>query len=762
VIEEAGATAGCEKSKGVLLYTIANKFPGQAIAHRPMLVRYVMDGRIDMGPKLDAALAFLKKTGSHELDTAAFEDAAGVGVAVTEADIRAAVAGAVDSIRTELVEKRYLINTNILLGTVTAKLRFAEGAKVRAEMEAQVLALLGPKTEADEEAIKAERAKPKPKKEKKGGKDDKKEEKAEAAGAAKAGAASAVNAEAPKEREADVFAFLPKPAENNNVHTTVNFSDGKVMRIANSPAELEAHLKRTGGKHMTRFPPEPNGYLHIGHAKAMYIDFGMSARYGGDCILRFDDTNPEAEKQEFIDHIQDIVAWMGWKPVKITHASHYFPQLHALAVKLIELGLAYVCHQSGDEIAASREAREPSPWRDTPVEVNLRKFEDMRRGMYAEGEVSLRMKMDVKNENYNMFDLVAYRIKYVEHPMAGDKWCIYPSYDFTHCINDSLEDITHSLCTLEFEPRRASYYWLLEVLGLYKPVVYEYSKLVITHIQLSKRKLQVLVQKGIVDSWTDPRLPTLGGMRRLGFTPRGINNFCDEMGFARNESIAHLSKLEHFVRQDLDQIAPRRFGIVDPIKLVLTNVPADFQQDVDALVFPGRKEETSTYRMPLTKELWIEASDFREKDEKGYFGLAPGKQGMLRYAFAVQCTGFKADKDGRVTEVHAEALLDYAGKPPKGVIHWVSVKHALPAEIRLYDVLFKTPVVASLGDRWLEDINPESRVVKQGYVCDALRGAKALDKFQFERVGYFCVDEDTERLGKLVLNRTITLKDSRK
>ena len=328
----------------------------------------------------------------------------------------------------------------------------------------------------------------------------------------------------------DPYSFFPKPHENNIVHTTVDFSDGRVMHIANSPEKLKAHLAATEGRIVTRFPPEPNGYLHIGHAKAMFVDFGMARQYDGVCYLRYDDTNPEAEKLEYIEHIQDIVAWMGWKPWKITYSSDYFTELYDFAVELIKRGHAYVCHQTKDEIEASREKREASPWRDRPIEESLCLFEDMRRGLVDEGKATLRMKMDHKNANYNMFDLIAYRIKFTPHPHAGDKWCIYPSYDYTHCLVDALENITHSLCTLEFETRRASYYWLLEVLDTYKPFVWEYARLNITHNVMSKRKLNKLVTGGLVKGWDDPRLLTLAGLRRRGVSPTSINAFCREVG----------------------------------------------------------------------------------------------------------------------------------------------------------------------------------------------------------------------------------------
>lgn len=411
----------------------------------------------------------------------------------------------------------------------------------------------------------------------------------------------------------------------------------------------------------------------------------------------------------------------------------------------------------------------PSPWRDRPIEENLRLFEDMRRGLVEEGKATLRMKMDVKNENYNMFDLVAYRIKFTPHPHAGDKWCIYPSYDYTHCINDSLENITHSMCTLEFEPRRASYYWLLEVLELYKPCVWEYSRMNITNTVLSKRKLQKLVKDQFVRAWDDPRLLTLAGLRRRGATPAGINSFCRELGVTRNESGVPMHRLEFHIRTDLEKIAPRRMAVLDPLRVVITNMPADKVEHVECRHFPGRAGDESTYTVPFSRVCYIERADFRETDEKGYFGMAPGKECMLRYAYPVTCTGVRKGADGRVEEVTCEYHPDWKAqgmKPPKGVLHWV----AQPApgveppklEARLYDVLFKSEDVNALGDAWLNDLNPESEVVTWGFASKVLAEAAVGDKFQLERLGYFAVDPDSPKVGHLVLNRTVTLKDSRR
>ena len=739
---------GCDKSMGALLNYVAGKFPANALLHRKLLVDLIACGKVKNTTQIEGAFEYLSKVGAEAADQAALEQAAGVNVVVTPEQIAAAVADVVAANSAKLQADRYHMNVNPLLGQVRAVVKWAEVPAVKAELDAQVAALLGPKTEAD-------LAPPvKKKKEKK---------KADGPAPATADAASqkkqdAVAAEPP----VDPYSFLPKPDANNMVHTTVNFSNGHQMRIANSATALETHLAETGGKVVTRFPPEPNGYLHIGHAKAMFVDFGMAAQYGGVCYLRFDDTNPEAEKQEYIDHIQEIVTWLGWAPWKITYSSDYFDQLYDLAVRLIKSGHAFVCHQTGDEIKEYRERREGSPWRDRPIAESLALFEDMRRGLVDEGTATLRMKMDPKNENYNMFDLIAYRIKFMEHPHAGDKWCIYPSYDYTHCLVDALENVTHSMCTLEFETRRASYYWLLEVLDLYKPLVWEYSRLNITHNVLSKRKLNKLVMEGHVHGWDDPRLLTLSGLRRRGVTAAAINAFCRDIGVTRSEGEVHPHRLEHFVRADLDANSPRALGVLRPLRVVITNLPDSHFEEVEAKLFPGRSDEG--YKVPFTKVVYIEDTDFREIDSKDYYGLAPGKNVMLRYAYPITCTGFTLAADGSgVCEVQAEYDADFAGKkPPKGVLNWVgqpSPGQEPPRfEARLYDQLFKS---ATMSDEWLTDLNPESLTKVPGaFATPHLAAAKAGDRFQLERLGYFCVDSDRTEDGGMVINRTVTLRES--
>ncbi|KAL6782008.1 TSQ1 [Auxenochlorella protothecoides x Auxenochlorella symbiontica] len=750
-VREAGVESGCTKQQGALLYTVASKYPGNALVHRKTLLEYITSDKLKSNAQLDAALEFLAQTGSEPLDAGALDEAAGVGVVVTPDQISAAVASTLAQHAQRLQEERYHANTNVLLAEIRAGLKWVDLAAAKAELERQVEALLGPKTEAD--CVKPERKKK-----------IKEKKPAKAEGGAAAGKPGPAAAEEEAWRTADPYAFLPRPEENNKCHTTVAFSDGSQLSISNSAERLAEHLRATGGRVVTRFPPEPNGYLHIGHAKAMFVDFGMAAARGGDCFLRFDDTNPEAEKREYIDHIQEIIAWMGWTPHRVTYSSDYFDRLHELAVQLIKGGNAYVCHQTGEEIKESREKREPSPWRDRPIAESLQLFEDMRRGLVDEGKATLRMRQDHRNDNYNMFDLIAYRIKFTEHPHAGDRWCIYPSYDYTHCLVDALENITHSLCTLEFESRRASYYWLLDVLDTYKPVVWEYSRLNITNNVLSKRKLNRLVTDRYVNGWDDPRLLTLAGLRRRGVTPKAINNFCREMGVTRTEGEVYLHKLDHHIRIDLDATSARRLAVLRPLRITITNLAEGHREEVEAQDFPGRGG--GVYTVPFTRVVYIEATDFREQDSKDFYGLAPGKTIMLRYAYPITCTGVKKGPGGEVEELEATYERDFRGegrKPPKGVLNWVAQPkpgvEPPSFEARLYDTLFTTQSPGG-SETWLEELNPNSLAVVHGALATpALAAARVGDRFQLERLGYFTVDPDS-RDDAMVLNRTCALKDS--
>eukprot|EP00899_Mesostigma_viride_P004950 jgi/Mesvir1/14456/Mv11503-RA.2 len=737
-----------------LAHQIVAKYPANALQHRKLVCEYVSAQKIRSVQQLEAALSHMAKVGSDAtVNVAEFEAACGVGVTVTAEQVAAAVTSIVAKNKEMLLEERYHANVGKLLAEARTIHPWADTKMIKEETDRQIEALLGPRTAADDEPKKKKKVEKKPK------------EAAPAAAATADGGDNAAAAAGEGEgvaEDADPFSFFPSPENNHQVHTVIPFSDGTIMRPANTKEMLAAHLQRTGGKVVTRFPPEPNGYLHIGHAKAMHIDFGYAKERGGICYLRYDDTNPEAEKQEYIDHIQEIVAWLGWKWCKITYSSDYFQELYDLAVELIKRDKAYVCHQTADEIKEYREKKMDSPWRNRPVEESLRLFNDMRRGLVPEGAATLRMKQDMRNENYNMLDLIAYRIKFVPHPMAGDKWCIYPSYDYTHCIVDALEDVTHSLCTLEFETRRASYYWLIHSLDLYLPVVWEYSRLNITHTVLSKRKLNKLVTDHHVRGWDDPRLLTLSGLRRRGCPPEALNAFCRSLGVTRNENIIRYALLEHFVRDDLNRTAPRSMMVLNPLKVVITNFPEGQVEEVEALVRPDKDASAGVYKVPFSRIVYIEQSDFRLVDSKDYYGLCVGKTAMLRYAYPITVTDAIMAADGTtVQELRATYDASKSSKP-KGVLHWVSCAPGtdpLKVEVRIYDTLFKSEDPNSL-DKWLDDISQESEQVVQGALAvPPIANAKPGDKFQFERLGYFCVDTDSSP-GKIVLNRTVTLRES--
>ncbi|KAJ8769724.1 hypothetical protein K2173_005930 [Erythroxylum novogranatense] len=745
VIHEAGVSDGCNRTIGNLLYTVATKYPANALVHRPTLLGYIVSSKIKSTAQLEAAFSFLSGTASEGLQLNEFEDACGVGVEVSLEDIEKTVNEVFELSKESILELRYRTNVGELFAHVRKKLPWADPKIIKQCIDAKLYELLGERTAADNE-------KPtKQKKEKPAKVEDKKVE---------------GNLVQPSEEELNPFLIFPNPEENFKVHTEVFFSDKSVLRCANSKEMLDKHLKVTGGKVFSRFPPEPNGYLHIGHAKAMFVSFGLAKERGGCCYLRYDDTNPEAEKREYIDHIEEIVEWMGWKPFKITYTSDYFQDLYDLAVELIRRGHAYVDHQTPEEIKEYREKKMNSPWRDRPIAESLKLFDEMKRGMIEEGKATLRMKQDMQSDNFNMYDLIAYRIKFTRHPHSGHKWCIYPSYDYAHCIVDSLENITHSLCTLEFETRRASYYWLLHSLGLYQPYVWEYSRLNVTNTVMSKRKLNFLVMNNHVDGWDDPRLMTLAGLRRRGVTSTAINAFVRAIGITRSDcSMIRLDRLEYHVREELNKTAPRTMVVLQPLKIVITNLDSETIMDLDAKKWPDAQTEDSTafYKVPFSNVVYIEHSDFRMKDSKDYYGLAPGKSVLLRYAFPIKCTEVVlADDNETLAEIRAEYDPSKATKP-KGVLHWVAEPSPgvkpLKVAVRLFDKLFNSENPAELDD-WLSDLNPHSKVViSDAYAVPSLRNAAPGDRFQFERLGYFTVDKDSTS-ENLIFNRTVTLRDS--
>jgi glutaminyl-tRNA synthetase len=527
-----------------------------------------------------------------------------------------------------------------------------------------------------------------------------------------------------------------------------------------------------GGRVQTRFPPEPNGYLHIGHAKSICLNFGIAQQFGGKCNLRFDDTNPSKEDQEYVDSIKEDVHWLGfdWEDREF-YASDYFDQLYAWALALIRAGKAYVCDLSAEQIRDHRgtltQPGRPSPYRTRSVEENLDLFQRMRAGEFPDGSRTLRAKIDMAHPNLNMRDPVMYRILRATHHRTGDKWCIYAMYDWAHGESDSIEKITHSICTLEFENHRPLYDWFVEQLGIYHPQQIEFARLNLTYTVMSKRKLLRLVQEGRVSGWNDPRMPTISGLRRRGYTPEALRAFCARIGVSKVDSVVDINLLEHCLREDLNKRALRVMGVLRPLRVILDNYP---EGQVDELEAVNNPEDPSmgTRKVPFSRVLYIEQDDFREVPPKKYYRLSPGQEVRLRWAYLIRCVSVVKDpKTGEVTEVHCTYDPETRGgntpdgRKVKGTIHWVSAAHAVPAEARLYDSLFTKPNPEDLpeGQDFMVNLNPKSLETVACYVEPGLTGAKPGSRCQFERLGYFCVDPDSS--DKLpVFNRTVTLRDT--
>ena len=555
-------------------------------------------------------------------------------------------------------------------------------------------------------------------------------------------------------------------------------SDSEPDKVSNFIRhQIDADLKRGkhAGKVHTRFPPEPNGYLHIGHAKSICLNFGIAEDYeGGLCNLRFDDTNPEKEEAEYTEAIKQDVRWLGfdWRE-RLCFASDHFARLHALAVRLIQDGKAYVDHLSAAEIRAYRgtltEPGRPSPYRERGPEENLALFERMKKGEFAEGECLLRAKIDMASPNINMRDPAIYRIKKRAHHRTGNDWCIYPLYDYTHCLSDALEGITHSLCTLEFEDHRPLYDWFLDQLPVpCHPQQIEFARLNLSYTVTSKRKLSQLVTEKQVSGWDDPRLPTLIGMRRRGYTPRAIRDFCERIGITKSDTLIDMSVLENCARADLDRHSRRALAVLNPLKVVIENYPATETERLEAPYHPNRPE-MGARTLPFSRVIYIERDDFMEAPPRRFFRLAPGREVRLRYAYFISCHAVIKDEAGHIVELRCR--YDPAtrggnapdGRKVKGTLHWVSAAHALRAEVRLYDRLFTDPRpdANQPGTDWRDCLNPNSmRVIKEACLEPSLREAEAEARFQFERLGYFCVDNKDSAPGKPVFNRTVGLRDS--
>lgn len=535
--------------------------------------------------------------------------------------------------------------------------------------------------------------------------------------------------------------------------------------------EEDLESGKYGGRVATRFPPEPNGYLHIGHAKSICLNFGAAGEYGGTCNLRFDDTNPAKEDTEYVESIMNDVRWLGfdWDD-RLYHASDYFQPLYDYAVELIKKGKAYVDSLTADEIREYRgtlnESGRESPYRERSVGESLDLFERMKKGEFEEGAHVLRAKIDMSSGNINMRDPVMYRILREPHYRTGDAWRIYPMYDYAHCISDSIEKITHSLCTLEFEDHRPLYDWFLDELGIYHPRQIEFSRLNLNYTVMSKRRLLELVQKGYVNGWDDPRMPTISGLRRRGYTPASIRNFCSRIGVTKQESVIDVSLLEHSVRDDLNKKARRVMGVLDPLKVVITNYPEGLTEEMDAVNNP-EDEGMGKRKVPFSGELYIERDDFMEDPPKKFYRLSPGVEVRLRYAYFVKCTDVVKNEKGEITEIRC--TYDPAtrggdapdGRKVKATIHWVSAKHAVTAEVRLYDRLFTDPEPGSRGGDYKDYLNPDSHsVLKDCRLEPGLADAEPGVNYQFERLGYFTPDYIDSKKGSPVFNRTVTLKDT--
>lgn len=551
----------------------------------------------------------------------------------------------------------------------------------------------------------------------------------------------------------------------NSKKASLNFIESMIERDLSNKLHDEV---------VTRFPPEPNGYLHIGHAKAISLSFGLAQQYNGKCNLRFDDTNPVTEEDEYVQAIKEDISWLGFHWASEHYASDYFDQLYDWAIKLIKKGKAYVDDQTAEEIAATRgtptRPGAESPYRNRTVDENLKLLEAMRNGEYNDGDRVLRAKIDMASPNMHMRDPAMYRIKKAEHHRTADKWCIYPMYDFAHGQSDYIEGITHSLCTLEFEVHRPLYDWFLDQIlddpNSYRPRQTEFARLNINYTIMSKRKLLQLVEEGHVNGWDDPRMTTISGMRRRGYTPAAIRNFTEKVGIAKRNNIIDMALLEYSVREDLNKVSQRAFAVLDPIKVILTNYPEDKEEDMMAVNNP-EDENAGKRTVKFGKELYIERDDFMEEPPKKYFRLGPGRVVRLKYGYIIKCNDIVKDVEGNITELHCEYYpdsrsgSDTSGIKVKAAIHWLPVKHAVPAEIRMYDRLFNDEDPAGHKDKdYLEFLNPDSlKVISNALIEDTFKDANPLDHFQFERKGYFNVDYDSTP-EKPVFNLTVGLRDN--
>ncbi|RZF43263.1 hypothetical protein LSTR_LSTR001524 [Laodelphax striatellus] len=737
VIDETRKKNTSPEEFGVLLYHLATKIKNQIIHHLPFLVDYIISKKLDNIQRLDAALEYILAN-VNNINVEEFDKATGVGIVVTPDQIEHAVEVEISKKKDEITEKRYKYNTGLIMQAVRNELKWADGKAVKSEVDLQIFTLLGPKTEAD--------MAPAPKKPSKQTKSKDLNENKSNSNKSKSRIETNGTEESGPMTVAEMMKKVNFHAPGENFKT-----DGYVV-TEHTQRLIEEHLKITGGKVRTRFPPEPNGILHVGHAKAININFGYAASKDGLCFLRYDDTNPEKEEEKFFVAIREMVEWLGYKPFKITHSSDYFDQLYEWAIVLINKGMAYVCHQKADEMKGFNPP--PSPWRDRPIKESLLLFQDMKNGKIDEGEATLRMKITLEEGKQ---DPVAYRIKFLPHHRTGDKWCIYPTYDYTHCLCDSIEHITHSLCTKEFQSRRSSYYWLCNALEIYCPVQWEYGRLNINYTVVSKRKIGKLITENIVRDWDDPRLFTLTALRRRGFPPEAINRFCAQMGVTGAQSVVDPMTLEASVRDVLNESAPRTMVVLKPIKVTIQS--GEYPSTVNVPDFPIDPSKGS-HTVRFSKVIYIEDSDFSEKPDSGYKRLTSNQSVGLKHAGLVasvlQCIKNSA---GEIVELVVKVDPVSDSNKPKAFIHWVAEPTVV--EVRLYDRLFKhkNPEDPSeVPGGFLSDINKDSLTVINAYADSSIKNCKVFEKFQFERIGFFSVDPDSNS-SKPVFNRVVTLRE---
>lgn len=713
----------------MILYHLASKLKPQIENQLEFLLDYICTNKINTTIRLDAALEYLLNNLNKKINIEDFEKSCGVGVNIDSEEIETTVLKLINQNKTEILAQRYRFNFGLIMQEARNQLKWVDGKILKNEVDLQILDLLGQKTEEDK--------KPLPK--------------------VKTPKVPSISKEVKVKEEATPLTMCEMLRSKTQLHKPgENFKTDGYQVTPNTMNLLKKHLEETGGQVRTRFPPEPNGILHVGHVKAININFGYAAAFNGVCFLRYDDTNPEKEEAKFFDSIKEMVEWLGYTPYKITHSSDYFDQLFEWAVVLINKGLAYVCHQNAEEIKGFNPP--PSPWRDRPIEENLQLFYDMKNGKIEEGKATLRMKVVLEEGKQ---DPIAYRIKFLPHHRTGNKWCIYPTYDYTHCLCDSIENITHSLCTKEFQSRRSSYYWLCNALDIYCPVQWEFGRLNMNYTVVSKRKINKLITEKIAADWSDPRLFTLTALKRRGFPPEAINRFCAQIGVTGAQMSIDPQMLEAVVRDVLNTSAPRTMVVLEPIKVTILNFEGP--KELETHYFPNDPSKGSQ-KIAFSKVIYIEQDDFKEEANDDFKRLTLKQSVGLRHSGKViKIEKIIKNNEGKIIELQVKAESVETAAKPKAFVHWV----AEPAniEVRLYDNLFKhkNPEDPNqVPDGFLSDINSDSLKIVKAYAdISLITSINQFKSFQFERIGFFTVDPDTE-LSYVVFNRTVTLKEDSK